>query len=190
MNLPEQHEMELADTVRVEVAVEYKTRAWQTIEVDLGPGEEREVDLVTPAIEGVAEIGLPITNQVRCLGINEQVAQKLHACTGPQRQDRARDILMWRVSEFHNMYGGKWIPNKSHAMGSGDEFRVGPHIMIIGLDQKMLRTLNQDGSNGEPYVNRLPGHSGLFLVIPIREWDDAQAVGAVGAKETAPAQSG
>jgi hypothetical protein len=31
--------------------------------------------------------------QVRCLGINEQVAQKLHACTGPQRQDRARDIL-------------------------------------------------------------------------------------------------
>ena len=38
-------------------------------------------------------MGLPITNQVRCLGINEQVAQKLHACTGPQRQDRARDIL-------------------------------------------------------------------------------------------------
>src|ERR1700722_1428118 len=90
---PEQHEMELADTVRVEVAVEYKTRAWQTIEVDLGPGEAREVDLVTPAIEGVAEMGLPVTNQVRCLGINEQVAQKLHACTGPQRQDRARDIL-------------------------------------------------------------------------------------------------
>ena len=87
---PEQHEMELADTVRVEVAVEYKTRAWQTIEVDLGPGEAREVDLVTPAIEGVAEMGLPITNQVRCLGIHEQVAQKLHACTGPQRQDRAR----------------------------------------------------------------------------------------------------
>ena len=85
--------MELADTVRVEVAVEYKTRAWQTTEVDLGPGEAREVDLVTPAIEGVAEMGLPITNQVRCLGINEQVAQKLHACTGPQRQDRARDIL-------------------------------------------------------------------------------------------------
>jgi len=90
---PEHHEMELADTVRVEVAVEYKTRAWQTIDVDLGPGEAREVDLVTPAIAGVAEMGLPITNQVRCLGINEQVAQKLHACTGPQRQDRARDIL-------------------------------------------------------------------------------------------------
>jgi hypothetical protein len=44
-------------------------------------------------LKGVAEMGLPITNQVRCLGIDEQVAQKLRACTGPQRQDRARDIL-------------------------------------------------------------------------------------------------
>jgi hypothetical protein len=79
------------------------------------------------------------------------------------------------------MYGGKWIPNKSHAMGSGDEFRVVPHIMVIGLDQKMMQTLNQDGSNGEPYVNHLPGHPELFLVIPIREWDDAQAVSTVGA---------
>jgi len=80
------------------------------------------------------------------------------------------------------MYGGFWLPNKSHAMGSGDEFHVGPHVMIIGLDQKMLQTLNQDGSNGEPYVNHLAGnHTELFLVIPIREWDDAQGVRAVGA---------
>ena len=79
------------------------------------------------------------------------------------------------------MYGGKWVPNKSHAMGNGDEFRVGPHIMILGLDQKMLQTLNQDGSNGEPYVNHLPGHPELFLVIPIREWDDQPALRTLGA---------
>ena len=90
---PEIHEMELADTVRVEVAVEYRTRAWQTVDIDLGPGEAREVDLVTPAIPGLAEMGLPVASQVRCLGINEQMAQKLHACTGPQREDRARDVL-------------------------------------------------------------------------------------------------
>ena len=65
------------------------------------------------------------------------------------------------------MYGGFWVPNKSHAMGSGNEFHVGPHIMITGLDQKILQTLNHDGSNGEPYVNHLPGHSELYLVIPI-----------------------
>jgi hypothetical protein len=78
------------------------------------------------------------------------------------------------------MYGGFWVPNKS-AMGSGNEFHVGPHIMIIGLDQKILQTLNHDGSNGEPYVNHLPGRSELYLVIPIREWDDLQAVGTVSA---------
>ena len=45
-----------------------------------------------------------------------------------------------------------------------------------------LQTLNNDGSNGEPYVNRFLGHSELFLVIPIRQWDDAQAVRTVGAE--------
>jgi len=74
------------------------------------------------------------------------------------------------------MYAGKWVPNKSHATGGGDEFHVGPHIMILGLDQKMLQTFNQDGSNGEPYANHLDGpHFELFLVIPIRAWEDAQA---------------
>jgi hypothetical protein len=52
--------------------------------------------------------------------------------------------------------------------------------MIIGLDQKAIQILNQDGSNGEPYVNHLPGHLELFLVIPIRESDDAQAVRIIG----------
>jgi hypothetical protein len=70
------------------------------------------------------------------------------------------------------MYGGFWVPNESHAMGSGNEFHVGPHIMILGLDQKMLQTFNQDGSNGEPYADRLRGHTELYLVIPIRQWNE------------------
>jgi Nucleotidyl transferase AbiEii toxin, Type IV TA system len=90
---PEAHQMEMADTVRVEVAVQYKTRSWQTVEIDLGPGEAREVDLVAPAVPGIAEMGLPVTAHVRCISIPEQVVQKLHACTGPQREDRARDVL-------------------------------------------------------------------------------------------------
>jgi hypothetical protein len=78
------------------------------------------------------------------------------------------------------MYRGKWLANTSHAMGSGDEFYVGPHIMILGLDQKMLQAFNQDGSTGQPYANHLDGpHSELFLVIPIRQWDDAQAAASV-----------
>jgi hypothetical protein len=97
-----------------------------------------------------------------------------------------KDSLAGRTPNVHSvgisyMYGGYWVPNKSHAMGSGNEFHVGPHIMIIGLDQQMMRTLNQDGSNGEPYVNHLPGRPELFLVIPIRQWDDAQGARSVGA---------
>jgi hypothetical protein len=54
--------------------------------------------------------------------------------------------------------------------------------MILGPDQKVLQTLNQDGSNGEPYANPLDGpHSELFLVVTIRAWDDAQTARSVGA---------
>jgi Nucleotidyl transferase AbiEii toxin, Type IV TA system len=38
-------------------------------------------------------MGSPLTAHVRCISISEQVAQKLHACTGPQREDRAGDVL-------------------------------------------------------------------------------------------------
>lgn len=78
------------------------------------------------------------------------------------------------------MYMGKWLPNMSRAMGKGNEFHVGPHIMVLGLDQKKMQTLNQDGSNGEPYANHLPGRTELYLVIPIREWEGAQAARAIG----------
>ena len=70
------------------------------------------------------------------------------------------------------MYGGFWVPDRAHPTGGDNEFHVGPHIMVLGTDQEMLRTLNQDGSNGQPYANHLSGHSEVFLVIPIRQWDE------------------
>jgi hypothetical protein len=90
---PQTHHMELADTVRIEVAILYKTRGWQTVDVDLGPPGVENADLVNPAIIGLAEMGLPVTTPVRCLNLGEQVAQKLHACTGPASAGRARDVL-------------------------------------------------------------------------------------------------
>ena len=85
--------MELADTVRVEVAIAYKTRGWQTVDIDLGPSGVEAPDLVDPAISGLIQMGLPVTTPVRCLTLSEQVAQKLHACTGPASAGRARDVL-------------------------------------------------------------------------------------------------
>lgn len=58
MRLQVRH-MELADTVRVEVAILYRTRGWQTVDVDLGPPGAETVDLVNPAITGLIEMGLP-----------------------------------------------------------------------------------------------------------------------------------
>jgi hypothetical protein len=85
--------MDKVDAVRLELAIRYRTRAWQTIEVDLGSSGTGDVDLVEPVIRGLAEMGLRVPSPVRCLNLNEQVAQKLHACTGPYSQGRARDVL-------------------------------------------------------------------------------------------------
>lgn len=89
----QQLEMENADAVRVQVAIQYRTRAWQTIEVDLGSVTASEVDLVAPNVKGLAELGIPVISPVRCLNLADQLAQKLHACTGPASAGRARDVL-------------------------------------------------------------------------------------------------
>ena len=86
-------DMEEADTIRVSVAIQYRTRSWQTIEVDLGPANVGHVDQIEPRVRGLVELGIPVITSVRCLGLPEQVAQKLHACTGPAAAGRARDVL-------------------------------------------------------------------------------------------------
>lgn len=85
--------MAKVEAQRLELAVRYRTRAWQTIEVDLGPAGLEGVDLVKPAIRGLDAMGLRVTSPIRCLNLSEQVAQKLHACTGPYSRGRARDVL-------------------------------------------------------------------------------------------------
>jgi hypothetical protein len=86
-------DMEQADTIRVQVALQYKTRSWQTIDVDLGPAKFDNIDLIGPQVHGLAELGIHVVSPVRCLRLADQVAQKLHACTGPFSVGRARDIL-------------------------------------------------------------------------------------------------
>ena len=38
-------------------------------------------------------MGLRVTSPIRCLSLTDQLAQKLHASTGPHSQGRARDVL-------------------------------------------------------------------------------------------------
>jgi len=44
--------------------------------------------------------------------------------------------------------------------------------MIVTPNQNDLRAFSTDGTNGMSYVNHLPGRNEMFLVIPIREWDE------------------
>jgi len=68
------------------------------------------------------------------------------------------------------MYLGAWV--KSAKSSSGQEFRVGPHLMVVSPHQDDFQGFNRDGSNGMPYVAHLPGHTELYLVMPIRQWDE------------------
>jgi hypothetical protein len=52
------------------------------------------------------------------------------------------------------------------------EFHVGPHLMIVTPHQDELQGLSRDGSTGMPYVAHLPNRTELYLVMPIRQWDE------------------
>lgn len=76
-------DLELVDTVRVDVAITSRGRGFQTIQIDLGPADEATVDLIAPTIRGVAELGIPVTSPIRCITLDRVV----------EGENRVRDIL-------------------------------------------------------------------------------------------------
>jgi hypothetical protein len=71
------------------------------------------------------------------------------------------------------MYLGAW--KSANRGSSGHEFHVGPHLMIIGPHQDEFQGFNRDATNGMPYVTHLPNRTELFLVMPVRQWDERDA---------------
>lgn len=67
------------------------------------------------------------------------------------------------------MYLGLWKYAKD---GSGHDFHVGPHLMIVGPNQDEFQEFNRDPTIGMPYVTHLPNRAELFLVMPIRQWNE------------------
>lgn len=89
--------MEAANTVRVSVAIAYESRAFQTIDVDLGPVEAPSED-VSPSLAVMKSLAVPVPSPIPCLTISAQLAQKIHAVTNPRiiadpKQDRAKDLI-------------------------------------------------------------------------------------------------
>jgi hypothetical protein len=67
------------------------------------------------------------------------------------------------------MYLGLWKWAKD---GSGHDFHVGPHVMIVSPHEDELQGFNRDATSGMPYTTHLPNRKELFLVIPIRQWEE------------------
>jgi len=66
------------------------------------------------------------------------------------------------------MYVGAWVESPK----GGEEFHVGPHLMIVSPNQDEFQGFNRDASNGMPYVTHLPNRTELYLVMPVRQSDE------------------
>lgn len=85
------------DSVRFQVALEYRGRSWSTVQVDLsrGEGDTTEVELVDPLV--LEPFGLDTPPPLPCLSLRYHMAQKIHGMTQPPRGDeeaneRFRDL--------------------------------------------------------------------------------------------------
>jgi hypothetical protein len=58
------------------------------------------------------------------------------------------------------MYMGAWAKSGK----GGEEFHVGPHLMIVSPHQDEFQGLNRDPSNGMPYVTHLPNRTELTVL--------------------------
>ena len=63
------------------------------------------------------------------------------------------------------MYEGDWVA--PHGAGPNHPYTVGPHIMVLIPNGAGLENFTTDGSTGTAYINRVPGTSTPYLVIPI-----------------------
>jgi hypothetical protein len=121
------------------------------------------------------------TNEWTCLPGVPGYPHDEPGCFDPAFMQWMKDSLAGREPRIDKigisyMYAGAWVPSKSaENRGSpSSEFHVGPHIMIVAphQNQEELRVLSHDGSNGMPYVAHLPNGTDLYLVIPVRQWDE------------------
>ncbi len=85
------------DSLRFQVALEYKARSWSTVQVDVSrpEGDTTEVELVDPLALG--PFGLDTPPALPCLSLRYHLAQKIHGMTQPPKgeeeaNERFRDL--------------------------------------------------------------------------------------------------
>ncbi|MCZ2110111.1 MAG: nucleotidyl transferase AbiEii/AbiGii toxin family protein [Dehalococcoidia bacterium] len=84
-----------------DVKLAYMSQSYLTVQLELGHdevGSTREPRMVLDAgiVDVLTRLGLPSPNPVPVLAVEHQIAQKLHACTTPERNggnERAHDLV-------------------------------------------------------------------------------------------------
>lgn len=121
------------------------------------------------------------TNEWTCLPGVPGYSHDEPGCFDPVFMQWMKDSLAGKDPHIETvgiayMYVGAWVPNLSGPGPKAQDFRVGPHIMIVSPheNQKELQSISHDGSNGMPYVAHLPHGTDLYLVMPIREWNEKE----------------
>lgn len=83
--------------VRLAVQVSFAGREWQTLQLEIGPPEADEVELV-PAAISLEDFKLGAPERVACLSLRYQVAQKLHAVT--ERPAERENLRFWDLLDL------------------------------------------------------------------------------------------
>lgn len=69
---------------RLKVMLSYRGRRWGTVQLEIAPAEGKSLeDVDSVEAIGIDDFGLDGPEDVPCLTIRYQIAQKLHACTEP-----------------------------------------------------------------------------------------------------------
>lgn len=148
------HELEQADTVRIEIAITYQGRGFQTLDVDLSMIVE-PYDLIDPVVYGLSELGLPLTSPVRCLTLPVQIAHKIHAATNPRiindpKQNRARDILDILLIELLEQFDAASIQQAAVRIFKERNEHVWPPQQIIYPNEWKTRLTDMATTLGYP----------------------------------------
>ena len=114
------------------------------------------------------------SNQWTCLPAIPGYPHDEPGCFDPIFLHWMQDSLAGRTPHIDRigisyMYFGAWQVKDG---SSGHEFHVGPHLMIVSPRQDDFQGFNRDPSNGMPYVAHLPHRTELYLVMPVRQWDE------------------
>ena len=82
---------------RLDVQVSFGEREWQTLQLEIAKPEADEIELVPVAV-GIGDFGLDGPEEVACLSLRFQVAQKLHAVT--ERPPGRENLRFWDLIDL------------------------------------------------------------------------------------------